>query len=173
MVQHILLHQSQSPECGCAAPADVHPARILLHTGQQWMLVVRSSQAQEREGSTWEQPHGLEPLQDAAPGLVFVLHPAVVAKSPCPQHFLRGLASWLFIAVEAAVWIWKVQLTPSNDRREIWMKKGGKGFLLPESSFRRHSSRDAGVLSALQFLVLHMVEWAWSTSSVALLRWEP
>lgn len=87
MVQHILLHQSQSPECGCAAPADVHPARILLHTGQQWMLVVRSSQAQGREGSSWEQPHGLEPLQDAAPGLVFVLHPAVVAKPPALSTF--------------------------------------------------------------------------------------
>lgn len=35
----------------------------------------------------------------------------------------------------------------------------GQGFLLPVSSFRRHGTKDAGVLSTLQLLVFHIVEW--------------
>ena len=100
--------------------------------------------------------------------------PAMAAKPSCLralalQHFLSGLSPWLFTPVgdlEAAVHPQCQQGRYLDEER-----MGISPAMLPNCaarSFRRHSTKNACVLSTLQLLDLQTVEWTWPTSSVAI-----
>lgn len=145
MAQHILLHQSRTPECACAAPGRCLASQNPAPHWPAVDVVVRSSQAWG-ESWFWEQPQCLEPSKRWGTEVGVCAAPAVLAKSSCPQHFLRGFALWLFTAVEAAVWIWKLQFTPRRTTGEDLDEERRTGIFPACKQLREHSSRDAWCL---------------------------